>query len=82
MTKRRLEKDREERIRNEIVVDAYGPEEQAIGWYAYLAGTLEFPFRVRCSVERAISPLRVDDEVEAVMSEHPSTSTAAATALM
>jgi len=66
MTKRPLEEDREERIRNEIVVDAYGPEEQAMGWYAYLEGTLEFPFRVRCSVERAISPLQVDDEVEVV----------------
>src|SRR5437763_6384835 len=59
MTNRPLEEDREERIRNEIVVDAYGSEEQAMGWYAYLEGTLEFPFRVRCRVERAISPLRV-----------------------
>ena len=49
-----------------MVVDAYGPDEQAMGWYAYLENTLEFPFRVRCSVERAISPLRVDDEVEVV----------------
>jgi|SRR5215211_1435349 len=66
MTKRPREEDREERIRNEVVVDAYGPEEQAMGWYAYLEGTLQFPFRVRCSAERAISPLRVEDEVEVI----------------
>jgi hypothetical protein len=66
MTRRPREEDREERIRNEIVVDAYGPGEQAMGWYAYLEGTLEFPFRVPCRVERAISPLQVDDEVEVV----------------
>jgi Calcium binding len=27
---------REERIHNEVIVDAYGPEEQALGWYYYL----------------------------------------------
>ena len=27
---------REERIRKEIIADAYGEEEQALGWYAYL----------------------------------------------
>jgi endonuclease I len=27
-------RDREERITMEIVVDAYGPEEQAMGWYS------------------------------------------------
>ncbi len=37
-----------------------------MGWCAYLESTLEFPFRVRCSVKRAISPLQVDDEVEVV----------------
>ena len=25
--------DREERIEMEIIVDAYGPEEQAMGWF-------------------------------------------------
>jgi hypothetical protein len=55
---------REERIHMEIVVDAYGPEEQAMGWYAYLEDILQFPFLARCTVKRAISPLRVGDEVE------------------
>ena len=55
---------REERIHMEIVVDAYGPEEQAMGWYYYLDDTLQFPFPARCTAERAISPLRAGDEVE------------------
>jgi len=66
MTERPVDKDREERIRNEIDVDAYDREEQVMGWCAYLENTLEFPFLTRCVAERAISPLRVDDEVEVI----------------
>ena len=36
MPKLRKNRIREERIHNEIIVDAYGPEEQALGWYYYL----------------------------------------------
>ena len=57
---------REERIHMEIVVDAYGPEEQAMGWYNYLDDTLQFPFSARCIVRRATSPLELGDEVEVV----------------
>ncbi len=60
------DEEREERIHMEIVVDAYGPEEQALSWYYYLDDTLSFPFRARCTAERAISPLAVGDEVEIV----------------
>ncbi|MBA2521184.1 MAG: calcium-binding protein, partial [Chloroflexia bacterium] len=49
-----------------IIVDAYEPEEQALGWYYYLENNVSVPFRAKCSVERVISPLRVDDEVEVV----------------
>jgi Calcium binding len=66
MAKRPVDEDREERIHNEIVVDAHDAEEQAMGWYAYLESTLEFPFLTQCIAERAISPLRVGDEVEVV----------------
>lgn len=58
------DEERDTRIENEIIVDAYGPEEQALGWYYYLEYTLQFPFRGRCIAERVISPLRVGDEVE------------------
>ena len=66
MSKLRKDKVRENRISMEIVVDAYGPEEQAMGWYYYLDDTLSFPFLTKCITKRAISPLRVGDEVEVV----------------
>jgi hypothetical protein len=61
--KQKESKEREERIAMEIIVDAYGPEEQAMGWYYYLEEKLQFPFTAVCSAKRAISPLRVKDEV-------------------
>ena len=65
-SQRPKEEDREERIVMEIVVDAYGSEEQALGWYYYLEETLSFPFTARCRARRAISPLQVGDEVEVI----------------
>jgi len=58
--------DREERISMEIIVDAYGPEEQAMGWYYYLEDTLQFPFAAICNSKRAISPLLINDEVDVI----------------
>ncbi|GHO75253.1 calcium-binding protein [Ktedonobacter sp. SOSP1-85] len=66
MTRPAKEEEREERIHMEIIVDAYGPEEQAISWYNYLSDTLQFPFSARCVARRAISPLEPGDEVEVV----------------
>ena len=66
MTRPTKDDEREERIQMEIIVDAYGPEEQALGWYYYLEGTLHFPFTARCIARRATSPLEVGDEVEVV----------------
>jgi hypothetical protein len=54
---------RERRIVDEIIVDAYGPEEQAMGWYYYLDRVLQFPFPARCRAARAISPLRAGERV-------------------
>ena|SRR5436853_7852059 len=56
----------EDRIAMEIVVDAYGSEEQAMGWYYYLEEKLSFPFKAKCIEERAISPLQVGEKVEVV----------------
>ncbi|GAC1622861.1 MAG: calcium-binding protein [Ktedonobacteraceae bacterium] len=66
MTARAKDEEREERIHMEIVVDAYGPEEQSSGWYNYLADTLQSPFSARCVARRMISPLTLGDEVEVV----------------
>jgi hypothetical protein len=60
------DEEREERIHNEAIVDAYGPEEQAIGWYTYLEERLGFPFRATCIAERITSPLRLGAKVEVV----------------
>ena len=60
------DEEREQRIAMEIVVDAYSADEQAIGGYVYLEEHLQFPFLAKCIAQRAISPLRVDDEVEIV----------------
>ena len=60
------DKEREERITMEIIVDAYGPEEQSMGWYYYLEEKLLFPFAAICLAKRAISPLQVKDEVEVI----------------
>lgn len=56
--------EREERITMEIVVDAYDAQERAMGWYYHLQDQLQFPFTAICIAKRAISPLRVKDEVE------------------
>lgn len=64
MTKR--VEEREERIRNEIIVDAYTREEQAVGWKIYLEETMDFPFEARCIEEREVSPLSEDETVEVV----------------
>jgi len=66
MNRRAKDEEREERINMQIVVDAYGPEEQAMGWYNYLADTLQFPFSARCVAQRVTSPLEPGDEVEVV----------------
>lgn len=57
---------REERIHDEIIVDAYGPDEQAMSWYYYLEEKLTFPFEAKCTTKRTISPLEVGEEVRVV----------------
>jgi len=64
MAKTKRDPVREERIHNEAVVDAYGPEEQALGWYYYLENKIRFPFQARCTVTKAVSPLRKGETVE------------------
>ena len=66
MTHQAEDEEREERIHMEIIVDAYGPEEQALSWYYYLEGTLQFPFSAKCIALRTISPLEPGEKVEVV----------------
>lgn len=64
MAKRKEDPVREKQIQNEIVVDAYGPEEQAMGWYYYLEDEIRFPFQAKCIVAKAVSPLLRGETVE------------------
>jgi Calcium binding len=66
MRRRSRDEEREQRITMEIVVDAYTPQERAMGWYSSLEDRLQFPFVAWCIAERGISPLRVGEEVEVV----------------
>lgn len=61
-----MNRARERRIEQEIVVDAYTPEERALSWNCYLEEKLQFPFKARCVALRAISPLKKGEEVEVV----------------
>ncbi|HUC83710.1 MAG TPA: calcium-binding protein [Candidatus Acidoferrales bacterium] len=60
------QKEREDRFLEEVVVDAYGEEERAMGWYYYAADNIVFPFSVRCSAKRATSPLKIGNRVQVI----------------
>ncbi|HMD96147.1 MAG TPA: calcium-binding protein [Terriglobia bacterium] len=64
MAKPKRDPVREERIHNEVVVDAYGPEEQAVGWHYYLEDKIRFPFQAKCIVAKVVSPLLKGETVE------------------
>lgn len=66
MTRAEKDEERDERIKMEIIVDTYSPEEQAMGWHAYLDDTLDFPFEARCLTEREESPLKEGETVRVV----------------
>ena len=44
--------------------NAYGPEEQALGWYYYLQDKIRFPFQAKCIVAKTVSPLLKGETVE------------------
>jgi hypothetical protein len=66
MGKVKKDNEREDRIGTEVIVDANGPEEQAMGWYYYLEDKMYFPFTAICNEKRAISPLHIKDEVDVI----------------
>jgi Calcium binding len=55
---------RENRIHNEAIADANGPEEQVMGWYYYLDDKIRFPFQARRIAVKVVSPLRKGETVE------------------
>jgi len=52
--------------REEVNVDAYTQDEQAMGWHIYLEETMEFPFEACCIDEQDVSPLEEGETVRVV----------------
>jgi hypothetical protein len=71
MGKATKEEEREDRIINDIIVDAYDSEERILGWQAYLNDTLQFPFQAKCVKEIAVSPLLKNEEVRVLEMADP-----------
>jgi hypothetical protein len=65
MKKPKKDSVREDRIHNEAIADANGPEEQVMGWYYYLDDKIRFPFQAKCIAAKVVSPLRKGETVEA-----------------
>lgn len=66
MPKSKIDKARDERIRNEIIVDCYNESERFGGWYCYLEEKLKFPFSAVCITTARVSPLRRGEQVEVI----------------
>ena len=64
MKKPKKDPVREDRIDNEAIADANGPEEQVMGWYYYLDDKIRFPFQAKCIAPKVVSPLRKGETVE------------------
>ena len=60
------DEERENRIQDEVIVDAYGEIERALGWYYYLEDRIIFPFRAKCIKEFSISPLEKGEIIQVV----------------
>jgi hypothetical protein len=62
---KQIQKDpaREDRIADEIIVDANGEDEVLMGWLTYLQDNLACPFEAECIQEMKISPLRKGEKV-------------------
>ncbi len=64
MKKPKKDPVREDRIHNEAIVDANGPEEQVMGWYYYLDDKIRFPFQAKCIAPKVVSPLTKGETAE------------------
>src|SRR5437762_10448851 len=73
MAKSKRDPVREARIQDEAIVDAYGPEEQAMGWYYYLKDKIGFPSQAKCIAAKAVPPFLNGEraEVEGMPPEEP-----------
>ena len=66
------DEEREYRIRNEAIPDAYGEEEVAMSWYYYMAENLAFPIKAKVKLrlrggkteEKAVKIVEIDPKSE------------------
>jgi hypothetical protein len=63
---RRKNREREQRIENEILVDAYDEEERAMSCYYHAENEMQLPFPARCLRIEESSPLHKGEEVEVI----------------
>ncbi len=61
-----LNREIENRIEMEIVVDAYDYSERAMGWYYYLQDNLAVPFKAECIQLVSTSPIKIGEIVEVI----------------
>jgi Calcium binding len=66
MPKSKINKARENRIRDEIIVDCYNESERFDGWYCHLEEKLKFPFGALCIATVPVSPLKRGEQVEVI----------------
>jgi hypothetical protein len=66
MSKSKIDKAREERIRNEIIVDCYNESERFSAWYSYLEEKLKFTFSALCVATSPASPLKRGEQVDVI----------------
>lgn len=66
MPKEPEDEEIEDRITDEVVVDAHGEEERAMGWYYYLQDKIGFPFEAKSIKSERTSPLKVGASVRVV----------------
>ena len=64
MKKPKQDPIREDRIHDQAIVDAYGPEEQAMSGYYDLDDKIRFPFHAKCIAAKIVSPLKKGETVE------------------
>ena len=50
----------------EAIVDTYGPEEQAMGWYCYLDDKISFPFDAECIAINKRTPLELGEQINVI----------------
>lgn len=68
------DEEREHRIIYEVIVDAYDDEEQAMGWYYYMAENLVFPIKAKANLplrggkieQKAVEIVEIDPKGRAI----------------